>query len=410
MRNVDDGGGEPHALTLGRPISDSEIGTLLTCAARWDFRYGGRLAGACLSAKNPALILREGKAWGRAVATYHAAGWCSRQTALAAARTTLREALAEDAKEQVAAGVYLDVEHAALLLKLDAILMHYAATSGEWLNVTAPELELRVPITDDAFLHGFLDALCRDTDGRLWVVEFKLRNALTPREHVVRTPQFIRYVAAYNRLHPDDPVVGIIVDERVNGYPGPVVLRKDGTPQLVQSCSEADYLAAFASIPPGEATLGKNGKPLKTQECSPDVYRAACFAAGVEPDDAVLAALAARREPNPETLDALRAQRWNARHRIIFRDAELADAWLDLESMAELIALYDDGVLRPVRNPHRSRCGSCFARDICDDPTDRELIGELYALTPAKRDRPPLAPIGADPADTDDDPEPTPEA
>lgn len=389
----------PHGLDLGgatdeltsRTISDSEIGTLLACPARWDFRYGGRIAGTCVDRLHPALMLREGKAWGAAVAAFHGEPGPVPVPPLHLARKALREALAEDAKAQVEAGVYLDVEHAALLLKLDAILAHYATTSGRRLHVIATEVELRVPLPGGEVFHGFIDALARDDNGRLWIVEFKLRDNLTTFADIVRMPQTRRYAWAWGVLHPDDPIVGVIVDERVNGYPAEVRFNNDGTPSKVQSCSPDEYAAAFDALPRGEANVGKRGGLLKTQTCHPDVYVAACLAHAVDADPEVVEALTARYSPDPEVLAQLAAKAWQARHEVIFDAAELADTGADLASAADLIGLYDSGRLRPLRNPHRSRCGSCMAREVCDDPTGD--LAAFYRLVPAKRDRPPLAPI-----------------
>ena len=59
--------------TAPRLLSHTEIDTALTCFARWDFAYGGHLAGATLKPREIAPVLSDGRAWGNAVAAYHAA-------------------------------------------------------------------------------------------------------------------------------------------------------------------------------------------------------------------------------------------------------------------------------------------------------------------------------------------------
>ncbi len=55
-----------------RPISHSESSTALDCQSKHAFAYTGRLTGGyALKPKSVAPQLREGRAWGAAVAAWH---------------------------------------------------------------------------------------------------------------------------------------------------------------------------------------------------------------------------------------------------------------------------------------------------------------------------------------------------
>src|SRR5262245_31274066 len=112
---------------MGRRLSYSEISTALTCTARWDFAYGGRLAGDALADRYIKPILRDGRAWGAGVAAYHAAG--ANLLALYEGVEAMRASLDADVKHMVDAGVATDATFADrvnALAHLEAMLRHYA--------------------------------------------------------------------------------------------------------------------------------------------------------------------------------------------------------------------------------------------------------------------------------------------
>jgi hypothetical protein len=341
---------------MKRTVSYSEVATVLDCQAKHDFSYVGQLAGSALERREPHIRLREGRAWGRAVAALHGCPLStSARDRYGLALPVLAEALAEDSELLKAAGVY-DAEAAAELeIYMAEVLWHYAYTS-EPLELTHPELELLLPIpsrnsaraSSRYDFHAYLDGLARH-DGYLWIVEYKLRGRLTGAAQVALGRQYRFYAWAAERTLGEE-IAGVIVDERLNEVPKPPRLlkpRKAGDPWL-----------------PSHA---------KDQHCTRQAYEAACLFADVT--------------PHPETLEALSTRKWQDRQRVIFSRSELADVELELQSASKLISQLDSGQLYPLRNPSPMRCPGCAFRDICQYPRDTELVDTQFARVPAKRDR-----------------------
>src|SRR5690349_16333938 len=71
-----------------RVLSHTEIEKAMTCWAQWDFAYGGHRVGATLKPRVLAHPLGRGRAWGAAVAAWHAhdgmfAPWAAHSALLA---------------------------------------------------------------------------------------------------------------------------------------------------------------------------------------------------------------------------------------------------------------------------------------------------------------------------------------
>lgn len=321
-----------------RRISHSEIGALLDCQARHDFAYVGQLAGTALTPKATPILLREGRAWGRAVAAWHETGNVEH------ARFHIDESLDEDAEQQREVGLYDEDEHRGLAAKLRTILAHYTATV-ERIPLTRLEHELEVAIPSRTGKRGsnayrlvaFLDGVHTDAQGRDWIVEFKLRKQLTSFELIALDRQTRWYAWAW-RQATGRPVAGIIVDERLNAEPAAVRFNQDGRPSKVQTCTVDDYVTAA-------------------------------------------------EDPDPDVVAKLAAKQWHQRHPLILRPSELDEVGWQLISAARLIHELDSGRMFPIRNPSRARCPGCRFRDICPDPADTALADALFDRVPAKRDR-----------------------
>lgn len=342
-----------------RFISHTEISKALECMASWDFAYGGHLTGGqVLKPKIQHVRLREGKAWGRAIAALHDGGGplhVSYGRALAA----LHSSLEHDADRQREHGVYDHQAHHDAYLRLAAVLWHYASTTDP-IALTDPEVELRVPIPSRSgrgvsnryALHAFLDGLTV-IDGRLWIVEYKLRDRLTDYAQIVLGRQYRRYAWAAERVL-GEQIAGIIVDERLNEAPKPA--------RWVRGRKK------------GEGMVPSHAKDQLTTS---ELYLHACDEAGVAPDQ--------------ETAAALKARRWQVRHPpVLFLRSEIEEAGRELVAAAQLIAQLDAGHLHPIRNPSPRRCPGCAFTDVCAHPQDRELVGLHFDLRPPKRDLPPV--------------------
>lgn len=326
-----------------RLISHTETRQLAICEAAWDLRYGGVLAGSALKPLSATPRIREGRAWGRAVATWHETD-SPHDSGIA-----LFQALSDDAREQRDAGVYDQDAHGLMADRLAAILREYRATA-ERLPITSPEHEIVVPIQSRTGrrassryrLQCFYDGIHTDDNGRVWIVEFKLRSTLSTIEQLALDRQGRRYAWAW-RQHTGADVAGVIYDERLNEAPKP--------PKVLAS---------------GKVSTDKR------QLTTPDLYEQACVEHGQDPD--------------PDTLTALAARRWQQREHIIFRPGELDETGAELVALAQRIRDLEAGRM-PIRTPHPAHCRSCGFRDICANPTDTDLVDALYERVPAKRHR-----------------------
>lgn len=328
-----------------RPISHSEASTALDCQSKHAFAYTGWLTGGdALKPKSVAPQLREGRAWGAAVAAWHSTdGDADRAFAALAATLSL------DAADQEQAGVYDPDEHREMQEHLEAILTDYIA-HGTLLRLDRLERELLVPIpsrtgirdSNRYRLEAYVDGVHTDDDGRDWIAEFKLRRKLTKFELIAKARQVRWYAWAWRKATGRE-VAGIIIEERLNAVPAPLKLNQNGTLSKVQSCRPDTYVAAFT-----------------------------------DRDD----------EPDPDVLAKLQAKEWSKRHPLILTDAELDEAGRQLASVGSLIHQLDTGALFPVRNPSPMRCPGCAYRDICGGGEgDTELVDALFERRPPKHER-----------------------
>lgn len=326
-----------------RLLSQSEVRQALSCQARWDFRYGGHLAGTALRPKRVTPLLSGGRAWGAAVGAYHVLlGDQGKDAALEA----LDASLDADALSQQELGLYDREAHEQLRERLTVMLAHYVATAEPFRVAPDLEHEFVVPIpsrsgkrASNAYrLHGFIDAYRPDGP---WLVEFKLRGRLVPVQRLQLDRQIRWYAWAWWQQS-GMKVRGVEVVERLNEAPKPPRILKSGKPSHA-----------------------------KDQLCTADAYRLACRTC----DEPV----------NPETEAALEARRWQQRVPIVFRDGELEEAGREMVSAAALISQLDAGKLVPLRNPG-AQCDWCEFREICPAPDD-QLVDSLYERQPPKRDR-----------------------
>lgn len=325
---------------MRRLLSHSEVSTALDCQAKWDFSYGGHLAGDALVPKTTAPQLRDGRAWGRAVAAFHA-----RTDPYAA----LVAALDEDRDEQRKAGVYLPEAANEVEDRLRAILDHYISlTEPRGIDRLEDEIEVAIPARSGKrasnryrFL-AYLDGVSYDEEGEPWPIEFKLRGTLWPYEQVVVDRQIRRYAWAWWQANGVMPR-GVIVDQRKNDVPKPV-------------------------------KFNKNGSVSKVQSCTPEAYTAACQEV--------------EQAPDAEVLDALRAKEWQSCHPIQLTPSEIAEAGSELVSAGRLIHALDSGLFHPIRNTKPWLCKGCTFRSICPHPEDVELVDALFERVPPKRLRP----------------------
>jgi hypothetical protein len=327
-------------MSTTRLLSVSESGTLLDCSWRHALAYTGALTGGqALVPRETPMLLREGKAWGRAMAALHGA-W-DQTTHLVDAEQAARESIREDAAERERWGLAdPEAERAALELVLGCL--HHYYTTAELLPLFGAETHLVMSLpaqqrhSNRYKLEAYLDGLHADEHGT-WVVEFKWRaSRLQDYELAARQRQLRWYAWAWQE-HTGRAITGVILDERLGQVPEPVRLNQDGRVSRVQTSTPEAYQAA-------------GGR-------------------------------------DPEVLEKLRLKVWQARRRIVFREHELEQAGWELRSLARLVQLYDSGQLAPIRHAHERNCRGCRFRSICDDPFDRDLVDSLFERVPPKRER-----------------------
>ena len=363
-----------------RAISHTEQSTLLTCQAKWDFKYGGYLAGSTLRPLAVPIRLQEGKAWGAGVAAFHSAV----EDKIDAGIVALTAQLEKEAEKLEKKGFYDKDDHLSMASKLRALLEQYADEEEgrdiQLAGLTKLEHELMVPLPSRTGkgdssryrLQVFFDGVLEDAEGRIWLVEFKLRGKLSPLELITNSRQIRYYAWAWQREF-GKPVAGVIVDERLNEQPKPakIVNAKKGVGKEV----EVPILDKETKKPTGETKMvWRAPSEDKAQLTTPELYEEACREYGVEPDQ--------------ETLDAFSSRRWSLRERVFLPPREIEESGTELVSLGRQIAAIDSGQNYPVRNVKPQNCNGCDFREICNDPHDSELVESLFERRPAKRDLP----------------------
>jgi len=351
-----------------RSLSYTEIAAALTCHARWDFAYGGRLAGSCLRRRQIAAALSDGRAWGAAVAAWHAfQGHDGLESAydVALAQHEAYQALhasyLADIREQQEAGLTVGPDYEVDKLdRLGGMLDHYMATADKLPNLTLLEGRFEVPLRSRSgrqrstkyHLEGFIDGYTvLDENENEWIVEFKLRNSLTSRKQLDLDRQHLWYAWARSQTT-GRPVIGVILEERLNDAPR-------AAERAIQSRSAARTVYRASE--------------RKTEMTTEESYLALCEELG--------------HEPNPEKLAALRARRWQQRVPILLRPGQLEEAGEELVSAGMLIGDLDSGRRYPIRNAQRHICSGCRFSDICANPTDELYVESLFERVPPKRER-----------------------
>jgi PD-(D/E)XK nuclease superfamily protein len=354
---------------MSRSISHSEIEMALTCEARHAFGYTGRLTdGEVLHKRELAPRLSNGRAWGAAVAAWHAVpdddslmGVYQPIMAQMTAHAALRASYMADIEEQRESGVIVPLLGAVERENwLGSILDHYMATADRFTNLTRLEGEFDVPIPSRTGkrsssryrFQGFIDGFTIDRHGYEWIVEFKLRDDLTSPAQVQLSRQIRRYAWA-RQQQTGQRVVGVIVDERKAKPPAP--------PRIVQAKHK------------GEGIDGMVPSHAVDQWCLVEDYISACCEYGVEPHEV--------------TKDALARRVWQFRHPIPFRESELKEAGEELVSAAKLIRDLDSGERYPIRNTVPYICRGCKFLEACPNPDDRIYLDTLFERRPPKRDR-----------------------
>jgi hypothetical protein len=348
---------------MSRTLSYSEIQCAMTCQARHAFCYTGHLTGGeTLKRRQMKPILSNGRAWGAAVAAWHAFSApeglmevFGPGIAQMTAHGALRESYAHDVIEQRDLGINMDIE--TQIDRVDwvgKVLDHYMSTAKKLPNLTRLEGEVNVPIPSRSGkrgssryrFQGYLDGFT-DDDG-LWIVEYKLRDNLTPVDVISLSRQIRSYAWCFAR-EADAVPVGVIVDERLAAFPKPARLVKG------KKKSDPDFVPSHS----------------KDQMTTPEMYIALC-----EKFD---------EDPHDDVVEHLGARQWQQRVPITFTEGELEEVGEELVSAAKTIRDLDSGERYPVRNTQPQLCRSCRWKEACAAPDERVYLESLFDYTVPKR-------------------------
>lgn len=276
-----------------------------------------------------------------------------------AAHGALRDSYAADVAEQAERGVHVPAEKEVVYLDaLDQTLAHYMTIAQPLGNLTRLEGDLYCPLPSRTgrrpsnlyAFEGRLDGFTIDEHGNEWIVEFKFRDQLTPAA-VIQNGRQIRDYAWARQRESGHPIVGAIVEERLNDFP-----------------KEARIVQAKRK---GEGIDGYTVSHAVNQVTTVDRYLEACEEYG--------------EDPKPETITAIEGRRWQQRVHIDFDAGELEEAGRELVSSAKLIRDLDSGELYPVRNTQPMLCNGCRFKEICPNPEDELFVETIFELTQPKR-------------------------
>lgn len=314
-----------------RLLSHTELETAQVCRARWDFRYGGRLAGSTLKPRTIPRILNEGRAWGTMVATWHALG--GGRNGLWRATEAMHDSLGQDFQEaRENGGTFAREDYVAAANLLSDALLDYVSRTPPMSGLHRMEEEIIARVDNQHSLLAKIDGWWVDADDRPWLVEFKWRpGGLTAAWLLELLPQFPRYAWALREAVGVSPV-GIIVDERLG--------RSPQRPKLVQGRKKSDGLVVSSD---------------KAQFTTGALYVEACQERGQDPDRKLI-----------EHYDS---REWQQQVRIVFRQSELDATHEELRELAQVIYGLDHGQVLPIRTASKMTCMRCDFRDICKDPT-----------------------------------------
>lgn len=341
-----------------RLLSNSEIDTALTCWAKWDFQYGGHLAGSTLKQKIVPAILSRGGAWGAAMQSYHSGG------TYAEVEFHVRNSLMADQMEAQERGVMLPERMLEeQQVEVMALVGHYAQRHPErFSGLQKIEHHLLVPIPSRTGMkrssryafEGYLDWSAIDPLPLLtgeWIIETKLRGELHSMSVLERSTQLRWYAWAYWQVTGRMPA-GIIVDTWLALVPKP--------PRMVQGRKKGQGMVLSTA---------------KDQITTPEMYQAACFQLDVEPDK--------------DLVTALNERVWGSRAIIGFTPDELKRAGRELVSAGQLIRDLDSGLLLPIRHATPRTCNACRYKKICTNPMDTLAVEAEFVRGTPKRLLPP---------------------
>lgn len=343
-----------------RMLSNSEISTALECFAKWDFKYGGRLAGSTLKTKGVTTILSRGSAWGAGLAAYHAGG------DIDVVRFHFRTSLMKDYLRAANVGLPIPEEILdAQQLELEQLFYHYRDVRPRLNNLTWLEEEMTVPLYGAksnrsnkyqflAKIDGFSINPTFLLDGE-WIVEFKLRSALHEVSVLERSTQNKWYAWTYWMKTGRLPA-GIIIDTWLATVPS--------LPRMVKAKRKGEGNAEGLVL-----------SEAKDQVTRLDWYLAACKREGVQ--------------PKREVEDALMGRVWGQFAPIAYARHELVQAGEELVTARRVIHALDTGLYVPVRNAGPRVCSSCRFNKVCSNPGDASYVDTLFERGTPKRLLPP---------------------
>ena len=316
----------------------SEFGQWFDCQQRWDFEYGGYYnGGRILVPRTLHTRLVDGTAYGEGAATWHATG------DMDLAKQAVVDSYSKYCTELDKNNIPYTVEDLAEQIQDVYYTLERQASIAPKLSLTDPELELTCEFPEyrgiTLTLIGHVDGF-ENVDGVRRIIEFKKRDRELWNPMIVhKSRQVLWYPVLYNSTtaHFCDEV---IFDETITGPSNPVKYNQNGSVSKVQSCHWKDYENA----------------------CK-----------------------AAKQVPDPDVLEKLKNKRWHQRTYVPITPTKFHETQLEMLSAVEQFIDFLVAVRAPVRNPQKSRCPGCTFNEVCDVPTDHELIEALFNIKQGDR-------------------------
>jgi hypothetical protein len=239
--------------------------------------------------------------------------------------------LAEDMVRMDDLGIPYDMDEQQEVIALVYRTLEQHDRIAEKLNITELEKELECTVNGVTFV-GHVDGMHTDIEGKLWIVEFKMRKVLSDLWYVyfMRQLRWYSYMAKCMGL----PIAGFIYDETCHEFPSPLIFTQKGALDRRYTYSVADLEALE------ERSAGMHPIPE-------DVWQRA------------------------------RNKDYHARQIIHFTDTDYADIEAEMSNVALRMREAYNTNIYPIRNPNTNRCPGCAFKDICFEPNPAMWL-DLY--------------------------------
>jgi len=216
-------------------------------------------------------------------------------------------------------------EHGDIIGDCETIFQNYLKFyKKDPIKYEESECFVETELADDLNLIGYLDKVGVDQDKRRWIMDHKFVKSIPTIEDLMTEIQMLIYVWAWNRMHPDRPIDGIIWDF--------VRTKVPSTPDLLKNGSLSQR---------------------KDIDTTYEHYLATIILYGLDPKDYV------------ELLQKLKDKKntFFTRHKFPTPSDEMMKVILGDFRTSALMIKYSEGICP--RSPNQFNCAGCDYKEIC---------------------------------------------